>query len=57
MKKIFAIVAILLLTGLLLACSGGADAPATTTGVTNAPPPADLNLYVEGATEYKIVRG
>ena len=51
-KKVFAIAAVLLLVVGLISCTPKEELPAITTA-----PPADLELYVDGATEYKIVRG
>lgn len=57
MKKLFSIIALMLLAGMMLACNGQTDKPATTTAETEAPPPPDLQIYAGGQTEYKIIRG
>ena len=52
MKKVLAIAAVLLLAVGLIACNQKEEKPAVTTAA-----PVDLKIYVDGATEYKIVRG
>lgn len=52
MKKLFWAMVMLMLAGMLLSC-GGSKEPAA----TNAPVQDGVGIYVNGATEYKIVRG
>ncbi len=53
MKKLILLIALLAVILTLFSCKG-ADKPAVT---TPAPAPADVAIYKDGKTEYKIVRG
>lgn len=53
MKKLILLIALLAVTLTLFSCKNE-DKPAVT---TPAPAPADVSIYKDGKTEYKIVRG
>ena len=55
MKRIWLALAVLAATLTLFSCKSG-DQPAVTTPAPD-PAPADVEIYKDGATEYKIVRG
>lgn len=54
MKKLCLVFTVLAALLTLFACKSGKEKPAETTTV---PPPADVEVYKDGITEYKIVRG
>ena len=52
MKKLFCVMVCLLLAGMLLSCNGSKDPSKTAEPVLQG-----VGIYVNGSTEYKIVRG
>lgn len=53
MKKLFTLFTMLVMATMFFSCKGKDSTPAETA----PPPPADLTVYADGVTEYKIVRG